>query len=72
MPDHSQEDYLKTAKRELGLTWDELAAQVGIHPRALKTYRMPVTSKDHRALPSLAKRSIDQLLEHHRAAKSKP
>ena len=49
MPDHSQEDYLKTAKRELGLTWDELAAQAGIHPRALKTYRMPVTSKDHRA-----------------------
>lgn len=63
----TQQEYLRAAKDELGMTWDELAEAAGIVPRALKTYRMPDTSGDHRSLPSLARRSIDQVLAQHRS-----
>ncbi|MGH8807999.1 MAG: hypothetical protein ACREX0_08990 [Noviherbaspirillum sp.] len=63
MPELSQQDFLKDAKERLGLTWDDLAEQAGIAPRALKTYRMPPTSNDFRELPRLAKAAIVRLLE---------
>ncbi|MCB1930808.1 MAG: hypothetical protein KDH17_22615 [Rhodocyclaceae bacterium] len=71
MSEPTQQAYLKAAKRALGLTWDEFAAQAGIHPRAFKTYRMPEHSQDHRPLPALARRSIDQLLAQHQQLMSK-
>lgn len=60
-----QQEFLKAAKATLGLKWDELAVQAGIEPRALKNYRMPDGSKNHRGLPVLARRSIQQLLDEH-------
>ncbi|MDN7466235.1 hypothetical protein [Burkholderia gladioli] len=54
---------MKTAKDQLGMTWDELAMASGINPRALKTYRMPHTSKDFRPLPDLARAAVARLLE---------
>jgi hypothetical protein len=59
----TQNDFLQEAKATLGLTWDELAEQAGIAPRALKNYRMPADSQNHRSMPSLAWRSIQQLLD---------
>lgn len=70
MTESTQQDYLKTAKRALGLTWDEFAKRAGIHPRAFKTYRMPDGSGDHRPLPPLARKSIEQLLAEHRKSMS--
>ncbi len=65
-----QQDYLRAAKDELEVRWDDLAEMAGIAPRALKTYRLPDASADHRGMPNLARRSIDQLLaEHRRKAK---
>jgi hypothetical protein len=61
----TQQDYLKSAKAALGVEWDALAELAGIKPRALKTYRMPDNSKDHRGLPDLARRAIDGLLVEH-------
>ncbi|TBM41326.1 hypothetical protein [Vibrio cholerae] len=58
----TQKDYLNAAKKKLGITWDELAKKSNIHPRALKTYRMPYESKDYRAMPPLAKDAIERLL----------
>ncbi len=65
MEEKSQQDYLKEAKAVLGVDWDAFAEMAGIKPRAFKTYRMPDTSKDHRALPDLARRAIDGLLAAH-------
>lgn len=65
MKEESQQDYLKAAKATLGVEWDEFAEMAGIKPRAFKTYRMPDSSKDHRALPDLARRAIDVLLADH-------
>lgn len=61
----SQQEFLHAAKAALGLTWDELAEQSGIAPRALKNYRMPDDSQNHRGLPSLARRAVQQLLDAH-------
>ena len=65
MIEQTQQDYLKAAKVTLNVEWDALAAMAGIKPRALKTYRMPDASKDHRGLPDLARRAIDRLLSDH-------
>lgn len=61
----TQQEFLQAAKAELCLTWDELAEQSGIAPRALKNYRMPDHSQNHRCMPSLARRAVQQLLEAH-------
>lgn len=65
MAEQSQQEYLKAAKATLSVEWDKLAVMAGIKPRALKTYRMPDSSNDHRALPDLARRAIDGLLADH-------
>ncbi|MES2887722.1 MAG: hypothetical protein V4739_06885 [Pseudomonadota bacterium] len=59
----AQQAFLHEAKDLLGLTWDQVAEQAGIAPRALKNYRMPDGSKNHHGMPSLARRAIQQLLD---------
>ncbi|MDH0342046.1 hypothetical protein [Chromobacterium haemolyticum] len=66
MEEQTQQAYLKAVKTELGVEWDELAERAGIKPRALKTYRMPATSKDFRTMPSLAHDALERLLQDHR------
>ena len=61
----SQQPYLQAAKAKLGMTWDALAVAAGIEPRALKNYRMPDGSQNHRGMPKLARRAIEQLLLAH-------
>ena len=61
-PVKGQQEFLRAAKASLGLCWDELAVMAGIEPRALKNYRMPDASQNHRGMPKLAYRAIDQLL----------
>ena len=58
----NQQSFLHAAKAELGMTWDALAVAAGIEPRALKNYRMPDGSQNHRTMPRLARRAIEQLL----------
>lgn len=71
MTELTQLEYLQAAKEELGVMWDELAELAGINPRAFKTYRMPPASKDHRAMPNLAKNAIGALLVKHRKKRKK-
>lgn len=64
----SQKDFLAHAKTMLSkvhkkLTWDRMAELAEIEPRALKTYRMPENSPDHRAMPRAVRRQIEALLE---------
>lgn len=61
----SQQEFLQAAKAALSLTWDELAEQASIAPRALKNYRMPDDSQNHRTMPLLARRAVQQLLDGH-------
>lgn len=63
--EQSQQEFLQAAKATLDLTWDELAEQSGIVARALKNYRMPDESQNHRSMPGLARRAVQQLLDAH-------
>jgi hypothetical protein len=63
--ERSQQEFLREAKAMLVLTWDELAEAAEISPRALKNYRLPDDSQDHRKLPLLARRAVEQLLAKH-------
>lgn len=58
MTEQTQQELLREAKKELGCTWDKLAEITGITPRALKTYRMPITSKDYRPISQLAENAV--------------
>ena len=61
----SQQFFLQAAKAALGMTWDALAVAAGIEPRALKNYRMPDGSQNHRGMLKLARRAIEPLLLAH-------
>ena len=63
--EQTQQAFLHEAKATLGLTWDEFAEQAGIAARALKNYRMPDESQNHRGMPNLARRAVQQLLDAH-------
>ena len=58
----SQQDYLRQAKTALGLGWDQLAERAGISSRAMKNWRLPDTSSNHRKMPNLARAAIERLL----------
>jgi hypothetical protein len=77
MTSHSQQEFLRDAKRQLApaypkLTWDRFAALVGIEPRALKTYRMPNGSSDFRLMPKLVKAAVENLITAAAAPPSRP
>jgi len=63
--EQSQQEFLQAAKAILSLTWDQLAEQSGIAARALKNYRRPDESQNHRNMPGLARRAVQQLLDAH-------
>jgi hypothetical protein len=65
----SQKAFLTAVKQKLSkldgrdLKWDEIAGMAGIEPRALKTYRVPESSADYRAMPPVVEAAIKGLLE---------
>lgn len=68
LAEHSQAAFLNHAKAVLSrvhkkMTWDRMAELAEIEPRALKTYRMPENSPDHRAMPKSVRRQIEALME---------
>lgn len=68
LAEHNQIAFLNHAKLVLSrvhkrMTWDRMAELAKIEPRALKTYRMPENSSDHRAMPICARRQIEALME---------
>jgi hypothetical protein len=59
----TQQELLRQAKDLLGATWDELAEASGIHPRALKNYRLPDDSKGHRAMGPFVRAAVQQIVD---------
>lgn len=64
--EQTQQQFLKSIKEEIGITWDKLASRAGIKPRALKTYRLPESSSEHRGMSAPVKAAILNVLEEHR------
>ncbi|MBA3904220.1 MAG: hypothetical protein C0522_11205 [Rhodocyclaceae bacterium] len=51
------------AKRELGVSYPQLAAQIGVSPRTTEKWSLGDQSIDHRAMPLIAIKFISRLLE---------
>lgn len=58
-----QQEFLRLAKRELGLTYPALAQELGVSARTIEKWAMDPASPDHRPMPLIAKRFIVKLLD---------
>jgi hypothetical protein len=63
-----QQDFLRLARRELGLTSAGLARLLGVSPRAVERWTADASSREHRGMPLIAVRFILHLLEAPRRA----
>lgn len=63
-----QQTFLKLAKRELGLTYPQLAEELGVGVRTIEKWSLHARSADHRAMPAIAERFICKLLEDKKRA----
>src|SRR5688572_2565174 len=61
MPD--QQTLLRDAMQRLQLTRDAFATRIGVTRRALDGWLLPQNSKQHRAMPALVARVIEQFGE---------
>ena len=62
----NQQDFLRAAKRELGLSYPGLARELGVSARTIEKWAMTRASSDHRPLPLIARRFILKLLDEHK------
>lgn len=63
-----QQDFLRVAKRELGLTYPALARELGVAARTIEKWSMDPASADHRPMPLMARRFILKLLDERKRA----
>jgi hypothetical protein len=59
----SQQELLGILKKVLGVTWNQVAERTEISPRALKSYRLPSTSKGARGMHKRTRRAVEKILK---------
>jgi transcriptional regulator with XRE-family HTH domain len=64
----NQRQFLRAAKRELGLTYPALAREIGVAARTIEKWSMDSESPDHRPMPLIARRFILKLLDERKRA----
>ena len=63
-----QREFLRLAKRELGLTYPALARELGVGARTVEKWTLDPASPDRRRMPTIAARFIVKLLDERRIA----
>lgn len=58
-----QQEFLRVAKRELGLTYPALALELGVSARTVEKWALDPASGDHHPMPLMATRFIVRLLD---------
>lgn len=59
----AQQDFLREAMTQLGMTRDEFAARISVAKRTLDKWLLPSESADFRALPEMGRAYIEEILE---------
>lgn len=62
MTERSQQNLLQDLKIALGGTWDQVADQTQIAARALKSYRLPPSSKGYRGMDKFVRKAVEDAL----------
>jgi cation transport regulator ChaB len=62
MAEQSQQDLLQELKEALSGTWDDVAAATKITERALKSYRLPTSSKGYRGMDNFVRKAVEDAL----------
>jgi hypothetical protein len=62
MTERSQQDLLQDLKDALGGTWDDVAIRTQIAVRALKSYRLPSSSKGYRGMDKFVRKAVEDAL----------
>ena len=65
----NQQDFLRAAKFQLGLTYPALARELGVSPRTVEKWAMAEGSPDHRPMPLIARRFVLKLLDERKQEK---
>ena len=63
-----QQAFLRRARRELGVPYRRLAAELGVSERTVEKWSLNGASADHRAMPLMATRLILRMLDDHKHA----
>ncbi|HXN15422.1 MAG TPA: hypothetical protein VN878_03540, partial [Usitatibacter sp.] len=63
-----QQTFLRWARRELGVPYRRLAAELGVSARTIEKWAMKSSSPDHRAMPLMAIRLILRMLDDRKHA----
>jgi transcriptional regulator with XRE-family HTH domain len=64
--DLSQQDLLRLAMEQLGMTRDEFAARVSVARRTLDKWLLPSESPDFRNMPDMGRSYVQEILEWHK------
>lgn len=62
----TQQEFLRAAMTELGLTREAFAERLACPKRTLDKWLLPVTSKDHRTMDEAMWKFVREVLEHER------
>ncbi len=63
-----QQTFLRLAKRELGVSYPQLAGEIGVSARTMEKWSLTDKSADHRQMPLMARKFIARLLEEKKYA----
>ncbi|WP_082079983.1 transcriptional regulator [Cupriavidus basilensis] len=64
-PPPSQQQFLRDAMTQLGMTRDEFATRISVSKRTLDKWLLPSESSDARALPEMGRAYIQEILGWH-------
>ncbi|QEZ48708.1 MULTISPECIES: helix-turn-helix domain-containing protein [Cupriavidus] len=66
----AQQDFLREAMNQLGMTREEFAARLSVAKRTLDKWLLPSESSDSRGLPEMGRAYIQEILAWHHNSSS--
>ncbi|WP_338926741.1 transcriptional regulator [Mycetohabitans endofungorum] len=64
MPPQTQQEFLRHAMSELGMTREQFAERIGTKKRTLDNWLLSPDSNEYRSMPNMAWKFMREILEH--------